>query len=261
MMIERKFNMFSTREWIQFLQYKLSPEREKELIENSENDPFLKDALEALSSQDARPIAFQSISYLISIVEENTGVSESKITRAAGVRSSSTPRGTTINPKLILLVLGGLLVAGLIGFGLYFLINNQSNNVEADSITISADTTSVSLSNYADSSLRPFDVIPGQSTVDTIPKPVINPSTSAKKPAVGSVSSSTTSSSSPSSPTPTNIIKNQGRGNERDLFDKAQELYIQDRREEAKKILRELKSYDNPMKEKAEGILTNIDKQ
>ena len=46
---------------------------------------------------------------------------------------------------------------------------------------------------------------------------------------------------------------------ERELFNQAQEIFKQGKREEAKKILQELKSYDNPMKSQAESILKNMD--
>jgi hypothetical protein len=265
MTIERKFNMFSTREWIQYLQYKLSPEREKELAENADRDPFLKEALDAISAQENRPIAFQSISYLISIVEENTGVSESKITRAATTRRSSSPiSNETFNPKLILLIAGGLALACILGFGIYTLINHQSTSNNIEEITTQADSTSISNANYADSSARPFDILPsGTVAVDTTPKPVVNPSTSARKPisqqpqeTIYPTTTTTVNSSTPS----TASSASNGNGKERELFNKAQELYMQDKRDEAKKILRELKSYDNPMKAQAENILTSIDK-
>jgi hypothetical protein len=258
MTIERKFNMFSTREWIQYLQYKLSPEREKELSENAERDPFLKEALSAIGSQENRPIAFQSISYLISIVEENTGVSESKITRAATTRRSSSPiANDSLNSKLILLIIGGFILAGVLGFGIYSLINHQSTSNQIDEITTLADSTTIANTNYADSSSRPFDVIPSATTpVDTLPKPIANPSSSARKPISQQPTANTSSTPISNSPPVAS-----GNGKERELFEKAQDLYKQEKHDEAKKILRELKSYDNPMKAQAEKILSSLDKQ
>lgn len=51
MNIERKFKMFSTKEWIQYLQYKLSPEREKELEVQSAKDEFFKRSYRHLRRQ------------------------------------------------------------------------------------------------------------------------------------------------------------------------------------------------------------------
>lgn len=262
MAIEKKFNMFSTREWIQYLQHKISSEREKELEDQATRDPFLKEAIDVIGTQENRPVAFQSISYLISVIEENTGISESKITRVQTARSSSEP---SFNPKLIMIILGGLVLALLIGFGIYYVINTPSNSVEEVSASI-ADSASVSAS-YADSSSRPFDVIPGTSapTMDTTPKTVTAPTSSASKPIKtnsGNTASNSTSSQGESSSKPTSSVSNTPSAptssKERELFSQAQDLFKQGNREEAKKILNELKSYDNPMKTQSENILKNM---
>lgn len=259
-MIEKKFNMLSTREWIQYLQYKLAPEREKEINDYASSDPFLKDALDAMSSQEARPVAFQSISYLIGIVEENTGVSESKITKSPITRGS-TPSSSSdsFNPKIILLALAGLLVAGLIGYGIYWAIQQQSSASQVEEVISTADSIATANINYADSSSRPFDVLPSTTTpIDTAPKAVVNPTVSARKPAASIPTTSaptTTTTQSTSTSTPS---VSSTSGKEQELFEKAQALYMQNKRDEAKKILRELKSYDNPKRAQAEKILNQI---
>ena len=65
MNIEKKFKMFSTKEWIQYLQYKLSPEREKELESQLVKDPFLNEAVTTIGDKENRALAYQSISLLI----------------------------------------------------------------------------------------------------------------------------------------------------------------------------------------------------
>ncbi|MFY7862040.1 MAG: hypothetical protein ACOVP5_07405, partial [Chitinophagales bacterium] len=60
-MIEKKFVLFSTKEWLQFLQYKLNPDREKELMDRTMTDPFLKEAVDTISDQNNRGLAFQSL--------------------------------------------------------------------------------------------------------------------------------------------------------------------------------------------------------
>ena len=130
--------------------------------------------------------------------------------------------------------------------------NEEQTMVEAESVS--------NIQSYADSSSRPMEIIPNavsaaSTPVDTpissVTKPVL------KKPAiqgsnnvssstqVNSTSSKTSNSSTPNSPAAALSQK------ERELFNQAQE--------EAKRILRELKSYDNPMKSQAETILKNME--
>jgi len=266
MTIEKKFNMFSTKEWIQYLQYKLSPEREKEIEEHASSDPFLKEALEAISTQENRPIAFQSISFLISMIEENTGVSESKIARAPGRRTSATTNNSKMDPKIILLAIGGLILAAAIGFGIYYFMNSSSATSESEENTALIDSASMINSNYADSSNRPFDVIPNTTTtpVDTTPTAITNPQSSASRSVKKTQTSSTSDVISPSYTKPNESSGNSststsiGSNKERELFNQAQDLYVNKKPEEAKKILNELKSYDNPMKDKAEKILNQM---
>jgi hypothetical protein len=256
-MIEKKFNMFSTKEWIQFLQYKLTPEREKEIMSHADSDPFLKEALDVIGIQENRPIAFQSLSYLISVIEENTGVSESKIAKGETGRSSSSSSSDSAMGMKIALGLGGLIVLGLIGFGIYYLVSQQNQSTEADQTVSTVDTLSTLPVSNIDSSLQPFQVIPNASpTIDTVSRStsISSPTSSASKPASSVAKKPTTTNpntGSIASPNPTS-------DKERVLFNQAQEAYKQGNREEAKKILKSISSYDNPMKNNAEAILKSI---
>lgn len=117
MNIERKFKMFSTKEWIQYLQYKLSPEREKELEVQSAKDEFLKEAIDILGDKENRAISYQSISFLINEVQDYTGVSESKISRVKERADYDT--STPIDWKMIGLIGAGILLIGLIIYGIF----------------------------------------------------------------------------------------------------------------------------------------------
>ena len=74
--------MFSTKEWIQYLQYKLSPDREKELEMEMTKNPFLNEAVKVIGDKENRALSHQSISLLIGEVQQYTGVSESRIVQA-----------------------------------------------------------------------------------------------------------------------------------------------------------------------------------
>jgi hypothetical protein len=265
-MIERKFNMFSTKEWLQFLQYKISPEREKELIDKSTTDPFLREAIETISTQEFRPIAFQSLSYLIGQVEDATGVSESNITS----EKISRRKDPTMNRKLVLLV-GGILVLGLVAFGVYYLISNKTEVIEAEEMNA---METLPASEMVDTSSKPFDVIPNTTVViDTatkIQKSTVGQTTVGKKKTSSgynegtSVTPSTTTESKSTGVSTTPAISSKqssepAQGSkERELFGQAQDMFKQGNRDGAKQILNQLNSYDNPMKSQSGKILENM---
>ncbi|MCE2962765.1 MAG: hypothetical protein ACK5UE_03580 [Chitinophagales bacterium] len=265
MNIERKFKMFSTKEWIQYLQYKLSPEREKELESQLVKDPFLNEAVTTIGDKENRAQSYQSISLLINEVQHYTGVSESKI-----LKSKETSEDNTAMPidwKLVSMIAGGLFLLGMLGYGIYYFLSSSSGVDNEEQTMVEAESVS-NIQSYADSSSRPLEVIPNavsaastplDTPVSSVTKPVL------KKPAIqgsnnvasstqlNSASSKASNSSAPNSPAAALSQK------ERELFNQAQEIYKQGNREEAKRILRELKSYDNPMKSQAETILKNME--
>ena len=279
MAIKKKFNMFSTREWILYLQYKLSPEREKELNLRAEEDDFLKEAIEIIGEKENRPLAYQSLSQLISVIQENTGVSESKILKVkTGKLESDANSAPIFNLKLMLMSILGLILVGLLGYGIYYF--SSSYDFTSDDIEepmIEAETVSET-QLYADSSTMPMETLPSAQTATSSSES-------------GNISNENTSSNSTSneraqirntdsrveasiqngsaaepdvevikpnseSPRPNNTLSNS---KERELFNKAQDLYKGGDRDGAKKILRDLKSYENPMQSKAENILKNME--
>lgn len=267
-MIEKKFNMFSTKEWLQFLQYKISPEREKELMDKASSDSFLREAVEAISTQENRPVSFQSLSYLISQVEDATGVSESNIT-SEKIRRRVDP---DMNKKLILII-GGIFLAGLIAFGIYYFISNRTEVIDAEA---SNEIESIPQQEMVDTSSRPFDIIPTSTpVVDSIaPTPVNTPTQSTPKKKVNTASTSSSSyTTSPSytepkttavvatTPTPPQAsapARSNQVSKERELFNQAQDMFKQGNRDGAKQILNQLNSYDNPMKSQSGKILENM---
>jgi len=184
MNIERKFKMFSTKEWIQYLQYKLSPEREKELEVQSAKDEFLKEAIDILGDNENRAICYQSISFLINEVQDYTGVSESKISRVKERADYDT--STPIDWKMIGLIGAGILLIGLIIYGIFSLFAHLSNSPEQEQTLIEAESVS-SVQSYADSSSLPMETIPNASSsafIDTATaRPVVkvNPASAASK--------------------------------------------------------------------------------
>lgn len=184
MNIERKFKMFSTKEWIQYLQYKLSPEREKELEVQSAKDEFLKEAIDILGDKENRAISYQSISFLINEVQDYTGVSESKISRVKERADYDT--STPIDWKMIGLIGAGILLIGLIIYGIFSLFAHLSNSPEQEQTLIEAESVS-SVQSYADSSSLPMETIPNASSsafIDTATaRPVVkvNPASAASK--------------------------------------------------------------------------------
>ena len=260
MNIERKFKMFSTKEWIQYLQYKLSPEREKELEVQSAKDEFLKEAIDILGDKENRAISYQSISFLINEVQDYTGVSESKISRVKERADYDT--STPIDWKMIGLIGAGILLIGLIIYGIFSLFAHLSNSPEQEQALIEAESVS-SVQSYADSSSLPMETIPNASssalidTASTRPVVKVNPASAASKP---SVSNSVQSDNNTPARAANASVGNSNGANkkERELFNQAQEIYKQGNIEEARRILRELKSYDNPMKSQAETILKKM---
>jgi len=265
MSIERKFKMFSTKEWIQYLQYKLSQEREKELESQLAKDPFLSETIATIGDKENRAVAFQSISLLISEVEQYTGVSESKIMKSkdAELIQPSTP----INWKLIGIILGGLFFIGLFGYGIYYFISSNAESDGQEQSMVEAESVS-NIQSYADSSSMPMEIIPN--SLSAASTPVDTSSAILQKPAQKKPANQNTSSlsgSSQANPTPTKSTTESSSASsaaaasqrERELFNQAQEEFKKNNREEAKRILRELKSYDNPMKSQAETILKNIE--
>jgi hypothetical protein len=265
MNIERKFKMFSTKEWIQYLQYKLSPEREKDLESQLVKDPFLNEAVTTIGDKENRALAYQSISLLINEVQLYTGVSESKILKSKETSEEQTTM--PINWKLIGIIAGGLLLLGMLGYGIYYFLSSSSGADNEEQTMVEAESVS-NIQSYADSSSRPMEIIPNavsaaSTPVDTpissLTKPVL------KKPAIqGSNNLSNTSqvNSAPSKTSNSSAVTSPSAAlsqKERELFNQAQEIYKQGNREEAKRILRELKSYDNPMKSQAETILKNME--
>jgi hypothetical protein len=264
MNIERKFKMFSTKEWIQYLQYKLSPDREKELEVEMTKNPFLNEAVKVIGDKENRALSHQSISLLIGEVQQYTGVSESRIVQSKENRvlEPSVP----MNWKLIGFIVGALLLLGLLGYGIYYFLRNSANSVDQEQTMVEAETVS-NIQSYADSSSLPMETIPNATTAASIPidsvasatvkKPAAKPKPSQSSTSDGS--SSDQSSSSTPAVKPISSINPAASQKERELFNQAQESFKQGNREEAKKILRELKSYDNPMKSQAETILKNIE--
>lgn len=265
MSIDRKFKMFSTKEWIQYLQYKLSPEREKELEVQLTKDAFLKEAIDTMGDKENRALSYQSVTFLINEVQDYTGVSESNISRVKerADYDSSTP----MNWKLIGIVAAGIVVLGLIIYGIYALVNHLSNSPAQEQTMTEAESVS-SVQSYADSSSLPMETLPNASVApiqDTIAaKPAVktNPTAAASKPTASAASGSglQINNNTPVKTTTTNSGNSNGASQkERELFNQAQEIFKQGNREEAKRILRELKSYDNPMKSQAETILKNME--
>ncbi len=262
-MIEKKFNMYSTKEWLQFLQYKLSPEREKELTDRVPYDPFLKEAYDAISTQENRPVAFQSLSYLINQIEEATGVSESNI---MAYKSDRPELNKGIDKKWFL-YLAGLVLLGFLCYGIYYLISNNSF-ASAEVETTATDTAAIT--NYIDTSNSPLDVIPGAISTDTpitstqpnmgaiVSESNVKPKPLTPKPQVttnANFSSTTTTTSAPA------VSDVASSSKENDQFKKAQDLYKRgdaEGKDEAKKILINLSSYDNTEKAKAEKILKSL---
>ena len=256
-MIEKKFVLFSTKEWLQFLQYKLNPDREKELMDRSLIDPFLKEAVETISDQNNRGAAFQSLCFLISEIEEITGVSESIVSGISPARSSASNNSL----KKIAFTFGGLILAILIGFGIYRMVTSPTVPNEED--TISIDTNITLTPAGLDTSASPLDVLPntGISTVDSQSKTATlpNATNAASKPAITPNSNIATQTiSTPKTSTPSTPAENSSNIKANEQFSKAQELYKKGKNEEAKKILENLKSYDNPKREQAEKILKTI---
>ena len=266
MNIERKFKMFSTKEWIQFLQYKLSQEREKEMEVQMTKEAFLKEAIETIGDKENRAVSFQSMTHLISEVQQYTGVSESKISRSK--ESIDYDVTAPINWKLIGVVSAGIALLCLLVFGVYALIHRLSNSPEQEQTMLEAESVS-SIQSYADSSGMPMEIIPintNKRLVDTTPaKPAVktNPYPSASMPAKSGSTAANTGEESENTVLKNNTSNtsnsNGASQRERDLFNQAQEIFKQGNREEAKRILRELKSYDNPMKSQAETILKNME--
>lgn len=260
MSIEKKFNKFSTKEWIQYLQYKLSPEREKELDMQTEKDPFLKEAVDTIGDKENRPIAYQSITYLINVIEQGTGVSESRITKTK-TESPKASGATTVNPRILLGAFVGLIVLGLLAFGIYYFITHSSSSAEEQTMTEAETVSETQL--YADSSAMPLEALPtgSQAKPDTIK--LTNPQSSATKPIATkpavSEDEQRTKKENTTSSSMTTTTSSTLSNRERELFNQAQEYYKQNNREEAVRILKELKSYENPMKSKAESILKNME--
>ena len=264
MSIERKFKMFSTKEWIQYLQYKLSPEREKELEVELTKDAFLNEAIKVIGDKENRALSYQSISLLIGEVQQYTGVSESKIIQSKEnkILEPSDP----VNWQLIGFIIGGILLLGLLGYGIYYLLSNSPNSSDPEQIMVEAESVS-NIQSYADSSSLPMETIPSANVAASIPVDTAA-SVTVKKPVIKNKPSQTTvndGTSNEQSTSSTPIVKSTSSMNpaasqkERELFNQAQEIFKQGKREEAKKILQELKSYDNPMKSQAESILKNMD--
>lgn len=264
MTIEKKFKMFSTREWIQFLQYKLSPEREKELEMQLEKDPFLQEAVVTIGDKENRALSYQSVSLLISEVQQYTGVSESKIARSK--ESVDVQTEVPVNWRLVGIIVGGALFLGILGYGIYHFLSSSPSETGEQPTMIEAESVS-SIQSYADSSSLPMETIPSALPAASIPvdsstigtskpalkKSVSKPSSGETKTSQESVSPTRSSNNSSSA---ANVAISQ---KERELFSQAQEMYKQGNREDAKKILRELKSYENPMKSQAETILKNME--
>lgn len=257
MSIDRKFNMLSTKEWIQYLQYKLTPEREKEIEIQSQKDVFLKEALDIIGDKENRALAYQSITYLINVIEGNTGVSESKITKVKSV-STNTNSGSSIQPKLIAIIIAGLILLGMLGYGIYYLIQ-QNNSTNEESTMVEAQTISESQS-YADSSLLPMETLPTpiSAMTDTTKVAKLTPKSNVKSSSNTNNSTEIIYRESPvQSASEPKVESNSSK--ERELFQQAQDQFKNGNRDEAKRILKELKSYENPMKSQAETILKNME--
>lgn len=268
MYIEKKITMLSTKEWMQYLQYKLSPEREKELLDKTTTDLFLKEAVDSFNNLENRNIAFTSLSYIHDQIEEMTGVSESKITHI-DLRNSNSQ---TFSKQTIIIGIGFLLTLGL-GILLYYLSQNGMFDSAANTEeTVVAESPMESISSTVDSSAIPLDVIPNSTTspvaVDT-PKPLSTNTVGSasenkkKKSSNSSVSgySASTSNGTPEVYTSPSQVATTSSNKETEQFYKAQELFKANKVEEAKNILKELKSYDNPKRAQSEKILNTLNNQ
>lgn len=260
MSIERKFKMFSTKEWIQFLQYKLSPEREKELEIQCEKDPFLKEAVNTIGDKENRALAYQSVALLINEVQQYTGVSESKIVKSR--ENVETKKEMPINWRIVGIIIMGIILMGILGYGIYYFLSSSPGVDAQDQTMVEAETVS-SIQSYADSSSLPMETIPNAAVAASMPvdsvsmtkqKVATKKNQSQSSSSIGDINNDINPASSNAS-NPAAAVSQK----ERELFNQAQEIYKQGNREEAKEILRKLKSYDNPMKSQAETILKNME--
>lgn len=259
MSIERKFRMLSTREWIQYLQYKLSPEREKELEAQAEKDSFLKEAIATIGDKENRALSHQSIVLLINEVQKYTGVSESKTIRSKeAAESISTP--VNINFKWVLIILASLALIVALGYGIYYFMSQSPEENATENEMVEAESVS-NIQSYADSSALPMETIPNATQAASVSADSMQNSTKKVQPKTPTTNVPRTQT------TPDAITSSYGSASstsfqkERDLFNQAQESFKQGNREEAKRILKDLKGYDNPMKEKATTILNNMETQ
>jgi hypothetical protein len=250
--IEKKFTMLSTKEWMQYLQHKLPNDREKELLDRAQYDEFLRESLDAINSMEGRHLAYQSLNYIHQQIENATGVSESRISN-----TNSNQYESPVDTKKYVMIGLGVLAIALIAFGIFYFVNNNTSNNEAEEDNtmneLVEDTTPVA--NSVDSSTLPMEQItPDANTAANVPVTTVtttvaspNKSTSKPTPITGQSTNNTNS-------------QNSGENKDRKLFDEAQNLYKSGKIEESKAILNKLKSYENPYKGQSEDILKNLNR-
>ena len=250
--IIKKFNKLSTKEWLQYFQFKLSPDREKELVSHATQDPFLKDALDGFSDQNIRPIAHQSYNLLLSKIRTSSG--NSAFSRNATGGSSSSM--SYLNLKTI--ILGLVLLAAIIGAG--FLINylmntdTEDNDYTQEEPAIEAIETDIP----SEDENAPLEVIPNTESISqpeetSQTQSTTNNSSSRNQetnqtvePTITETTNSPSLSTEEPSPSSAEVNKpntapTQDFSKENELFQKAQQLYTQGKYSESKQILQKLK--------------------
>jgi len=260
--IEKKFVKLSTKEWMQYLQYKLSPERERELMDHTQYDIFLSDALESINAMEGRHLAYNSLSYIHSQIEEMTGVSGSKISNQRSTvnhYSSSSPNFN--NYKIVLIVLA---ICAVLGIGIwmfnYFNSSTDENNLSEESLIESESATKSN--DLIDSSTLPMSTIQNNSSSSTEPSMTPIKATSTSNSNVQSTPS-LVDEQKMKNESLTNVKSepNNIKNSEKEEFERAQDLYKQGKINESKEILKKLRNYDNPYKTQSETLLKNLSGQ
>jgi len=259
--IEKNFVKLSTKEWMQYLQYKLSPERERELMDHTQYDEFLRDALESINAMEGRHLAYNSLSYIHSQIEEMTGVSSSKITNQRTTNHYNNPAPSFNLNKILLIALGVAVVIGM-AIGIYYYMSSSSEEADLTEESTTESETAIQSNSTIDSSSMPMSTIQNN-TATMVDTPMNQTATTTVNNAmVQSAPSKPTESKPKAKPSSNNTPPSSASTNaEKDQFQKAQELYKQGKVSESKDILKKLNSYDNPYKSQSETLLKNLSDQ
>ncbi|MCU0327461.1 MAG: hypothetical protein MUE53_00560 [Chitinophagales bacterium] len=262
--IHKKFNKLTTKEWNQYFQNKLSPEREKQLMEHLPYDPFLKEAVDTINEGDVKSVAYNSLQLIHAQIEEITGVGSTSNYNASSTNNFFSSKAFKIG--LFILVLLGVIGLGL---WLWYIFNRdmsikqlRSENEEIETV----EMVKTDLPNPNDSLLindiQPIQTnsassisIPSSSSVNN--NSITNPSFS--NPIDNSKGNNTKPTSTPApAPAPsTSEYRTVIVDNDANLkFQKAQELYKNNKINEAKVLLKELRNTE--LRDKAETALKNI---